>query len=70
MSLSVHESIGESVSDILHSMIHDLDGSDPEELVQCVTDALNDFITDLPVVTVRIVVTEDGLIVPEVYTSN
>ncbi len=64
----VHETIQTEVSDVLHKYIHDLDGLDPEDLNQCVYDALNDFVTEFNVITVRIQVTEDGLVTTEVYT--
>ncbi len=70
--MQVHDTIEQEVSDIFHKYIHDLDGSDPEELVQVVMDALNDFVTEFPVITVRTVLAapEGTALSQETYRSN
>ena len=67
---SVHKAVSHGISCVLMGYIHDLDGLDPDELIQCVLDTLDDFVTDMKVSWTRVVETEDGLFIKSTFVTN
>lgn len=58
--MSGTEAVAQELNESLHRYISDLDGVEPEELVAELLSVINDFVTDVPVTTVRIYRWEDG----------
>lgn len=52
--------ITDSISRLLMSHISDLDGEEPNNIIQAVLEPLDDFVTDMSVTWTRTVVTEEG----------
>jgi DNA-binding protein Fis len=67
---SVHEAVSHGISSVLMGYIHDLDGSDPDELIQCVLNTLDDFVTDMKVSWTRVIETEDGHFIRSTFETN
>ncbi len=70
MSLSHEEALAERISDAIHDYNEDKKYDvDPDTVVRLMLDIMNDFVNPDPfiVVTVRVIITEDGIITTEVH---